>query len=183
MCPETLSLSAYYDGELSDVSRKSIGKHLEGCPTCRATLEIFAAQHRYLQSETLTPPSDHERLDRFWHYVGKFRFGRYHGVPRRIGVPLPLAVAVILALIVATGFNFVIREGDSRPGIIVLAPRSTAPTLVTFSITPSDLESFLSILEGETSGNDITYTLPEGIPVSHFGDPMIIRSTAPERSP
>jgi len=183
MCPETLSLSAYYDGELNDVSKQSIEKHLEGCPTCRATLEIFAAQHRYLQSENLTPPSSPGRLNRFWHYVGTTRFGRYHKGPKRIGIPLPLAVAVILALLVATGFNFVTREGDSRPGIIVLSPRSAAPTLVTFSITPSELESFLSVLEGETSGDDVIYKLPEGIPVSHFGDPMIVRSAALEGTP
>jgi anti-sigma factor RsiW len=34
-------ISAYLDGELDDPERARIGRHLEGCPGCRAAIDQF----------------------------------------------------------------------------------------------------------------------------------------------
>jgi anti-sigma factor RsiW len=34
-------ISAYVDGELDDVERSRIERHLEGCPGCRAAIDQF----------------------------------------------------------------------------------------------------------------------------------------------
>ena len=177
MCPEAKNLSAYFDGELSDSRRADVENHLEGCPACRAALDIFDSQRAFLQTGPPETTGREERIQRFWRYAGTSRLNRFP-VPRRISVPLPLAVAAMLVLAAATVFNFIRFEGNSRPGIIVLDSRPQAPTMVSFTITPGELDNFFTVLEGGVQGDEIIRELPAGLPVSRFGDPMIIRSAS-----
>jgi len=177
MCPEAKTLSAYFDGELAESARAGVESHLKGCPACRAALDIFNAQRAFLLADSSDISGRDDRIQRFWRYAGTARLNRLPA-PRRISVPLPLAVAAMLVLAVATVFNFVRFDGNSRPGIIVLDSRPQAPTMVTFTITPGELDNFFEVLEGGVQGDEIIHELPAGVPVSRFGDPMIIRSAS-----
>lgn len=51
MCPYSLQLSAYHDGELSDEQRRRVEQHLESaCPACQAELQQWQRFSQMLAS-------------------------------------------------------------------------------------------------------------------------------------
>lgn len=175
MCPEASKLSAFFDGEVTESERKSLENHIRECPACQATLNVFAAQRELLRSDVPVITAKPDRLDEFWKYVGKSRLSRIHG-PRRINVPLPLAVAAALVLAAVTVLNFVPLGRRPMPDVVVVDSRPQAPTVVSFTISPGELDDFFAVLEGtQVSGSESFHTLPAELPVARFGDPLIVR--------
>jgi len=176
MCPESSMLSAYFDNELNEVQKKIIENHLQSCPACRATLDLFNTQREMIKQDIPEIPENPERLNEFWTYVGKSRLSRIHG-PRRIAVPMPLAVAAILALALTTVLNFLpLGEKKSRDMPLVVDSLPQTPTVVSFTISPGELDDFFAVLEGsQVSNSDSIHVLPSELPVSRFGDPLIVR--------
>lgn len=175
MCPEASMLSAYFDGELNELATKSVESHCSECPACRATLDLFAYQRELMRSDIPVIAGNSDRLENFWKYVGKSRLSRIHG-PRRINIPLPLAVAAGLVLAAVTVLNFLPLGRRSMPEVVVVDSRPLAPTVVSFTISPGELDDFFAVLEGtQLSAADAIHTLPAELPVARFGDPLIVR--------
>jgi len=184
MCPEASILSAFFDNELSGSQKESVENHIRNCPACRATLDLFQSQRELMHQDILDFPEKTDRLDEFWTYVGKSRISRIHG-PRRVSVPMPLAVAAAAALAFVTVLNF-LPIGDRKTSEIPLVAESLpqSPTVVSFTISPGELDDFFAVLEGvQVSNSEVIHTLPSEIPVARFGDPLIIRSNSFERAP
>lgn len=175
MCPEASMLSAYFDGELDESAKNSVEGHCDECPACQATLDLFASQRALIQADISVIAGNPDRLDDFWKYVGKSRLSRIHG-PRRINVPLPLAVAAALVLAAVTVLNFLPLGRNSMPDVVVVDSRPQAPTVVSLTISPGELDDFFAVLEGsQLSAADAIHTLPAELPVARFGDPLIVR--------
>jgi hypothetical protein len=175
MCPEASTLSAFFDGELNGSKKDSVERHIQECPACKATLDLFSSQRNILRTDIPVIPENPDRLEHFWNYVGNSRLGRVHG-PRRIAVPLPLAVAAAVVLAAATVLNFLPLGRNPMPDILVVETRPQAPTVVSLSISPGELDDFFAVLEGsKVSGDDSIHTLPAELPVARFGDPLIVR--------
>jgi len=182
MCPDARTLSAYFDGEITENRREEMDRHIAECPACRATLREFEAQRRYLRSAAAPGLPGDADLDHFWSYVGRSRLHRVRG-PRRISVPLPLAAAAVLALVVVSVLNFLPLGRGGMPDVVVVDSRPQAPTVVSFTVTPADLDDFFAMLEGEGAGDDAIHTLPEELPVARFGEPLMVRPASLEGAP
>ncbi len=177
-------LSACFDNELNGSQKETVENHLLTCPACRATMELFQSQREIMRRDIPVLPENPERLNEFWTYVGKSRISRIHG-PRRIAVPLPLAVAAALALALVSVLNFLPiggRKASAVPVVVEALPQS--PTVVSFTISPGELDDFFAVLEGtQVSNADSIHMLPSDFPVARFGDPLIIRSDSFEGAP
>ncbi|MCK5734916.1 MAG: hypothetical protein KAH21_00505, partial [Spirochaetaceae bacterium] len=68
------------------------------------------------------------------------------------------------------------------PVLVEALPQS--PTVVSFTISPGELDDFFAVLEGvQVSNDDSIHVLPAEFPVSRFGDPLIIRPNNFEGAP
>jgi len=170
MCPKAYKLSAYFDGELPGRQLKSLNEHIQSCQACLSTLRIFEIQRKSLRSPAIA--SDPNNYRKFWSYAGEARLARTRR-PRRVAVPLPLAIAALILISVLGALNFV-----SRP-----ISASHAPETITFSFSPDELESLLGYLEERRTASERSsvYTLP--MPFTPLGDPLIVRSAAIEGEP
>jgi hypothetical protein len=122
-------LSDYLDGILDTQSAAQLEVHLSGCTGCRQQLDVLKALVRELNRlEPVKPPHDfldqiHERLEpRPWldTIVKKLFF------PLRIKIPLELATAVAMAVIIVGVINIQNKEiSTPQPSQITIA-RSVA---------------------------------------------------------
>lgn len=68
LCPVEIQLSAFLDGELSELENQRIKQHLEGCRFCRQALaELSAADGMVQELEVLEPSPGFERA--FWRQI------------------------------------------------------------------------------------------------------------------
>ncbi len=179
MCPDPTVLSAWFDGETSSAESTAIEKHLEECPACRATVDVFSQRRNMLRADG-PPPIEADKLKKFWTYVGQCRIQKV-SAPRRLSVPLPLAAAAALVFIAAVAMNFVNIGGKDMPDVYVVESPRPVPTVVSLTITPGELDEFFSMLEGgSTIGSDGLVVLPEELPVSLFGEPEMVRPASLE---
>ena len=179
MCPDPATLSAWFVGETSTSETDSISSHLEACPACRATIGVFSRRRQALQADG---PADigPDRLEKFWTYVGQNRIQKV-SAPRRLTVPIPLAAAAALAFALAVVMNFVNIGGRDAPEIYVVEKPTPVPTVVSLTITPGELDEFISMLEGTTTvGDDGLVVLPSELAVSLFGEPQMVRPASLE---
>jgi len=94
--------------------------------------------------------------------------------PGSIMVPLPLAIAALILISILGALNLVPRfMAEART-------LSYAPEVITFSVSPDELESLLNYLEEKRTASERSsiYTLP--LPFTPLGDPLIVRSVAVE---
>jgi hypothetical protein len=174
MCPDSSMLSALFDGELKEERAAEIESHVRSCSACRATMELFASQRELLRSDGAeggaVPP-----LESFWEFVGRSRIHRIRE-PRRLSVPLPMAAAAVVSLAAAVVFNFISIGKKDMPDVLVVESRVPAPTVVSLTVTPGDLDQFLALLEGvDASESEAIHTLPAELPLSRIGEPQMIR--------
>lgn len=180
MCPDPVMLSAWFDNEVSETDSARIKNHLAECPACCATVEVFAHRREALIADGPTPLAEEDRLDRFWTYVGQNRIQKV-SAPRRLSVPIPIAAAAAVVLAFAIIINFVNPRGNTMPSILVVEAPAPAPTVVSLTITPGELDDFFAMLEGsESLGDDGLVVLPAELPVSLFGDPQMVRPASLE---
>ncbi len=182
MCPDASTLSEYFDGELSDDRAAQTAEHVASCPACRATLELFASQRIFLNSDAAVL-NEAPTLEEFWDYVGRSRVHRLN-TPRRISLPLPLAAAAAALFLAAVIFNFVPVGRSKMPDVVLLESRTQVPTVVSFTITPGDLDQFLALLEGgDASKSEAIHTLPAELPLSRIGEPQMVRPAVLKGAP
>lgn len=60
-CPGKENLSAYYDGELSDLEQRDVGDHLNNCADCRLLLSDFQRTSVQLQALSFQQPTQKHR--------------------------------------------------------------------------------------------------------------------------
>ena len=179
MCPDPTTLSAWFDGETDASQTEEIRKHLDECPACRATVDVFSQRRQVLQAGG---PADigADRIEKFWTYVGQNRIHKV-SAPRRVSVPVPLAAAAVLALALAVVMNFVNIGGKGPTEVYVVEKPTPVPTVVSLTISPGELDEFFALLEGENTVDDNgLVVLPSELPVSLFGEPQMVRPASLE---
>ncbi len=93
-------ISAWLDGEATARESELVFEHLASCEACRNFLDELEAARHSLHSQLF--PEDTESLD--LRLLESLRAAARERVPwwrRRVFVPLPLAAAVVLALVTA----------------------------------------------------------------------------------
>ncbi len=178
-----VALSAYFDDELTASKHCELSLHVKNCPICGEALNLLAAQRRRLCISALESDADDGALPRFWRYVGRSRL-RIQRRIRQLTVPIPLALAILAALIISIAMNFIPITRVSFPSIAQVERLSPPQTVVSLSLTPNDVENLLSLMEDRLEySRDTIYTLPTELPVTRFGEPQILRTINPERTP
>ena len=179
MCPDSLILSAYLDGEVPEKWAKEIGKHISTCAVCRVRMADFHTVTRSLREEK--DPDFHEVMSRVWHRLEIYHKNRGDDlVPfwkRRIPVPIPmLATAAVLVLILAftLGFNTV----QSIAGKSAERKPAYSENEVSLSVDIQDFEKILRFLEQQDSIKPNVIYLPVLPKNSEFfkGEPAILRA-------
>ncbi len=183
MCPDTSELSAYFDKELSPSRCEALEHHLKDCPACRAVLELFESQHRYLRHSDVPVLQESGRLENFWGYAARVRMQRLRK-PAEVSVPLPLAAAAVLVLAAAVLLNFLPLGRGRFPEVVVVETSRPAPSVVSLTIPPEELEKLLTALEtGQLAGKDNIPVLPAELPFVRLGEPQIGRYAIQENQP
>lgn len=183
MCPETMELSAYFDGELTGAPLARIEEHLACCPACRAVLDQFALQRRLLESIDRSPSRDAGKPSRFWAYAARSRMARARRIPN-ISIPLPAAAAALLMFIAGTVMNLIHFSSRRFPDVVVVNPPPAAPAVVSLTVPPGAVDDLLAFLEGKQGfDGQLIHTLPAELPVARFGEPSIVRRGALEENP
>jgi hypothetical protein len=106
-------LSEYIDDTLDQETRKTVEKHLSSCEGCAEELASLRSLVEELGSlEKVKPPADfleqlHERLES---PSGFTRIGRKLFVPFHVKIPLELATATLLAVLVFSLFHTQLTE-------------------------------------------------------------------------
>ena len=182
MCPESVELSAYFDRELPAERMKEIEKHLKSCPACRATVKIFEEQRSFMSAAAEDRPEKRtysEHMENFWYYMGKSRLARARGFGK-VQIPFPVAAAAGILFIALTALNIFFiasnRGGTGgAPSAAVIQPK--VPTVITFNISPNELDNFISMLEkqGSAGSNDEIQVLPEEVSVARYGEPLMVQ--------
>lgn len=128
--PEAWELAAYLDGALAGDNRSRVEAHLAGCADCRLEVAAVAQLVR-------TAPR-----------------------PRRMAVPLGLAAAAVLALLLVPALDFPTRFGPARhrePAVtttappVAIAPRGAvdAARQLVWSAVPHATRYRVTLIDGE----------------------------------
>ena len=179
MCPESVELSAYFDRELPAERMTEIEKHLEMCPACRATMKIFEEQRVLISAAAEDAPAKKTysaHMENFWHYMGKSRLARARGFGK-VQIPFPVAAAAGIIFVALSALNifFIASNHGGTPPAAEITPK--VPTVITFNISPNELDNFISMLEkqGISGGNDDIQVLPEEVSVARYGEPLMVQ--------
>ena len=186
MCPDKLTLSAFFDGELTESKQKEILSHTCECSACQEILMQFHSQHRLLQEETNLPLPGKESLDTFWHYAHHKWASRklLHVDNGQLVISVPMAAAVLGVLLLSMILNLLPMLKKSDTSVVVLDQQPQPSTVISITVPPSELDSFLSLIEG-TQGmtEENIYVLPFNLPVTQVGEPRIVRVANFEKTP
>jgi len=188
MCPDSQLLSVYFDGELPSPWKEKMESHLKECPACMEKLNSF-------KQLTCKKDIDEEQKmmeaakDRVWQKLQSRRRFQVHSGDirrsdlwqRRFSIPLPIAAAAALVIMLMTaiflrggpGINdgFASQPLNSAEGANFLIAAEEVPSIM----PATDLDSVLQFLASE-GAEIIILTLPENRNFSRTGEPAIIRA-------
>ena len=179
MCPDNKLLSAFYDGEVSSPWKEKIEDHILNCKNCRAVLNSFDLQTRFLHSEEepeiLSGFEDLQTLIRH-----KQNINSQPGSPFKMSLRPLVAVAASALLAFLFGF-FVANpsEPSGSSGDMSLAV-SEDWSLLSGSISEEeDIEAMLSFIDEEGNAlfsQEASMDLPLNLNLARLGDPQLIKN-------
>ena len=175
MCPDRQLLSLHLDGEMPSPWKEKLESHLASCPACSSALDAYRGVSRAVSSV----PSDglEAAKARIWKNLAGLSAVPAARTPspwrRRIAVPLPAAVAAVLAVaLLSAGGMGLASAGRGSENMVAVAqsPQNLA-------VPVSDIGSVLRYLESQDSAGDIVIIrLPEAANFYSSGEPTLIRA-------
>jgi len=175
MCPDRQILSVYFDGELDSPWKEKFENHLKTCFSCREHLEAYGLTRQKFTETSPDPESLEQVMGRVWEKVN------FAAKPRRrfwtgsITVPVPLAAAAGLAMVLALAALMVLKQPSkvTEPQYAGLEMQDMIPV--------SDMDSLLQRLKSDNSTDVVIIRLPDTT-FKDIGEPKMLRAADYSRS-
>ena len=206
MCPDRQIISLYFDMELPSPWKEKMEAHLKSCPKCQAELARYRQLGESLKD--LNEESIQAASQRVWKKLGTTEFvsesivykkynnalyGNRKGLWRKsINLPLPVAVAALLAIVFSLVFTFM-RSGNTTNDAVAIMPEQLNPIAQEWSSTvmgddlatffpAMDMEFLLQQIINQNEGDFVIVRLPENRRFSRAGQPTLINAADYSRS-
>jgi anti-sigma factor RsiW len=190
MCPDRDLISAYVDGEVPSPWNERIEEHLGSCAKCSALASSYVELGTRLREELSA--GELESLARLRPRVEALLGGLSAVEPetkaprvaysrkslrRSISLPLPLAAAAVLLVLLLGGATALIALRPSRgTAIQTVASSEIAPRPLEAKAQPASMDELLRYLEARDGQVTLTINLPSGTTFGSVGKPVIVRS-------
>lgn len=173
MCPDRQILSALVDGEVPSPWDEKVLRHLETCAHCARIVRDYRAVSAGLDSDT--GPDPQVSHDTVWaRLVDSDRAHRPAPVWKaRFAVPLPLAVAALLAVAVLSTLVFTARRENNALRLAIFAASELTPS----ANQAATMESVLQFLEKQDPRVMVTVQLPPGAGTETYGKPVFMKAS------
>jgi anti-sigma factor RsiW len=164
MCPEPLTLSAFFDGELPQPESIEVAAHVAACSSCRSKVDRFSYLSRSLAAVPSVESGETAKRSKL-HISSRaslsapsFRWGR------AIVIPAPVvAFAAVLIVALSVGLALSGRRGTGPVGEVAKLSNSTFDDIITY-------------LESRQNAEPVTFQLPAFAQVHVEGDPVLVRA-------
>ncbi len=183
MCPDRDLVSAYVDGEVPSPWRERLEEHFGSCADCAALAASYARLGQRLTSE-LDPDEDEalqrgrSRLDSLLQGLapgGEPRVEARPARPRYVNLPLPLAAAAALLVLLLSGATALLALRPSKAAEIrTVASGEISP--LGSQAQPASMDELLRYLDARDGQVTLTINLPTGATFGSAGKPVIMRS-------
>lgn len=174
MCPDREVLSAFVDGEVPAPWDKKILDHAESCPECSRIVQEYKAMSCRLSAPP--EPDSEAAREAVWSRLMEASRNRRPEPLWRAGftVPLPLAMAALLAVAVLSTLVISSRRENNALRMAVFAASEFVP-----SSDNAAVESALKFLETQDPRIMVTVQLPPGAGLETFGKPVFMKAPIP----
>ncbi|MCL1815318.1 MAG: zf-HC2 domain-containing protein [Treponema sp.] len=169
MCPERQILSVYFDGELNSPWKEKLEKHLETCSPCRDHLASYRLTRHKFAETSQSEQSLEQSMNRVWEKIGFMEKPRRRFWASSITIPIPIAAAAGLAMVVAMAALLALRQPIkiNEPQLAGLEMQEIIPV--------SDMASFFQYLGNDNSSDMVIIRLPDTT-FKNAGEPQILRA-------
>jgi anti-sigma factor RsiW len=173
MCPDREILSAWLDGEIDAPWDRALEEHVGSCPDCRARLERLEAVRRSLLEAPV--PDWRPAMERVRSSLVSRGFASEKAAPvwrRRVSLPMPLAVAAALLVMVLAG-ALAVSVIRSSFGVVRITRQGSGGTEIRIAASVSDLESLLRSVDEDAGSLEGVITLPKDVQLLPVGQPLM----------
>jgi len=184
MCPDREILSAWLDGEIDAPWDHALEVHVGSCQDCQSRLERLEATRRALLEAPM--PDWRPAMERVRRSLIARGLARDRPVPvwrRRMSLPVPLAAAAILLVMLLAG-ALAVSVVQSSFAMVRITRQSAGGTEIRIAAPVDDLEALLMSLDKDASSREDIIQLPKNVRLSSVGEPRMGRETEfPKRRP
>jgi len=177
MCPDREILSAWLDGEIDAPWDRALEEHVGSCPECRALLERLEAVRRTLLEAPV--PDWRPAMERVRSSLVARGFASEKAAPvwrRRVSMPVPLAVAACLLVMVLAG-ALAVSVIQSSFGMVRITRQGSGGTEIRIAAPVGDLEALLQSLDKDAGSLEGVIRLPKDVQLLPVGEPRMGKAT------
>ena len=177
MCPDREILSAWLDGEIDAPWDRALEEHVGSCTECRTRLERLEGVRRSLLEAPV--PDWRPAMERVRSRLVARGLARDRPTPvwhRRVSLPVPLAVAAALLVMVLAG-ALAVSVIRSSYGMVRITRQGSTGTEIRIAAPLNDLESLLRSVDEDAGSLEAVITLPKNVPLSSVGEPLMGKET------
>ncbi|MFP4330590.1 MAG: anti-sigma factor family protein [Alkalispirochaetaceae bacterium] len=173
MCRDHYLLSAYVDGELDQREREKLEARLQDEPSLEAARRRMLALRSAMHAEQ---EPDYEAISRgLWERVAALpRRRRVSLWERRVTVPLPVAAAAAVVILLMAGMTFFLALRGATGPAAPLAGMDPNQLDITIQIENDQAEDLIRWLEEREDVQQVTIELPEAPRFELIGEPMLV---------
>lgn len=163
MCPETSTLSAYFDDELAGEARETVARHIASCPGCARVVEEYRTLSLKLSTASSVDTSIATARSKT-HIRNRAVLERSRGpFGRTLNVPAPIAaLAALLIVVLSIGLVWS-NQQDGGSGVPIADSQSNV------------FDEILSFLESGQPAEPVTFTLPAHAELRPVSEPTFMR--------
>jgi hypothetical protein len=181
-CPDRQMLSVYFDRELPSPWKDKMEAHIAGCPQCAQYLQAYRNSSLAADGEDTAICEARERVwQKLEQGIGITRpdsriviASRPAIWRRRVSIPLPVAAAAVIFLVLALLLGLKITENTRLPETILASETDVdIPGIIPAS---ADMENVLQYLGNRDNGEIIIIRLPESRNFVNYSEPAIIKA-------
>jgi anti-sigma factor RsiW len=184
MCPDREILSAWLDGEIDAPWDRALEEHVGSCPDCRARLERLEGVRRSLLEAPV--PDWRPAMERVRSSLVSRGLASEKAAPvwhRRVSMPVPLAAAAVLLVMVLAG-ALAVSVIRSSFGLVRITRQGSGGTEIRIAAPVSDLESLLQSIDKDAGSLEDVILLPKNVQLSSIGEPLMGKEAEfPRRKP
>ncbi|OHD70668.1 MAG: hypothetical protein A2177_16875 [Spirochaetes bacterium RBG_13_68_11] len=173
MCPDREILSAWLDGEIDSPWDGALEEHVGSCPDCRARLERLEGVRRSLLESPM--PDWRPAMERVRSSLVSRGLASEKAAPvwrRRVSLPVPLAVAAGLLVMVLAG-ALAVSVIRSSFGMVRITRQGSGGTEIRIAASVSDLESLLRSVDEDAGSLEGIIMLPKDVQLLPVGEPRM----------